>query len=203
MVLGKQLAFHIDSAHCAGCKTCQIACKDRANLEVGQLWRKVTLYEQGGWVLDGNAWRQNVSAFWVSMSCNHCENPLCVQACPTGAMYKREADGIVLVDQEKCVGCGYCAWSCPYNGPQMNPAVGKMGKCDFCLDRLQAGKRPVCVDACPFQLISYGYEEDLDKEGRTGTNWVNGMANPGLTQPNIRIKLPKAAVRSPLGKGEK
>jgi anaerobic dimethyl sulfoxide reductase subunit B len=196
--MSKQLGFYVNSANCAGCKTCQVACKDRANLEVGQLYRKVVKYEDGGWAKQGNAWVSNVTAYWISVSCNHCENPACVNVCPTGAMHKRAEDGVVMVDQDRCVGCQSCVWACPYDAPQYNPEIGKVGKCDFCADRLADGKRPVCVDACPFQLISFGEVEKLEQE-KGGTAWIKGLANPNRTKPALRINPPKGAINTPIG----
>ena len=105
--MADQLGFVIEQERCMGCKACQAACKDKNDLEVGQLWRRVTEVSGGGYFEDGNAIRQHVYAFWTSMSCNHCENPRCVQNCPTGAMHKRAEDGVVVVDQDKCIGCRY------------------------------------------------------------------------------------------------
>jgi len=199
--MGKQLGFHIDSRYCSGCKTCQVACKDRADLKVGQLWRRVYMYEDGGWFKVGAAWRSSVASYWVGISCNHCENPKCVDICPTGAMQKREEDGVVMVNTDLCVGCRSCAMACPYDAPQYNPDTGKMGKCDACSDRRAEGKRPVCVDACPFQLITFGPMDELEKT-KGGTPWVKGMADPRLTRPSLLINPATGAARSPQeGKG--
>lgn len=195
--MGRQLAFHVDSEHCIGCKACQIACKDRWNLELGQNYRKVVEYEQGGWVQEGAAWRTNAAAYWVSISCNHCADPGCVKICPTGATYKRAEDGVVLIDQERCVGCQSCSWACPYDAPQYNPATGKMGRCNLCVDRLAEGKNPVCVDACPYGLITYGEIEEIEAE-QGGTPWVQGLPDPRITKPSLRINPAPAARRSAL-----
>ncbi|HWI51547.1 MAG TPA: DMSO/selenate family reductase complex B subunit [Symbiobacteriaceae bacterium] len=200
--MSKQLGFFVNSMQCAGCKTCQVACKDRANLEVGQLFRKVVKHEEGDWVKRGNAWISNVTAYWLSISCNHCENPACVNVCPTGAMHKRAEDGVVMVDQDRCVGCQSCVWACPYDAPQYNPTIGKVAKCDLCADRLAEGKRPVCVDACPFQLISFGEIDKLEQE-KGGTAWIKGLANPTRTKPALRINPPKGAINSPIGRDGK
>lgn len=200
--MAKQLGFHVDATYCAGCKTCQVACKDRSSLEVGQLFRKVVKYEDGEWARVGNTWKTNVSAYWLSISCNHCADPTCVKVCPTGAMYKRAEDGVVLLDQERCVGCQSCVMACPYDAPQFNPAIGKVGKCDLCADRLADGKRPVCVDACPFQLISFGDIDELEQE-KGGTNWIKGLVDPNRTQPSLRINPPRGALSSPVGRNAK
>ncbi|MDF2627889.1 MAG: dmsB1 [Symbiobacteriaceae bacterium] len=197
--MAKQLGFHVDARFCAGCKTCQIACKDRSSLEVGQLFRKVVKHEEGGWVKQDDAWVTNVTAYWLSVSCNHCENPACVKVCPTGAMHKRAEDGVVMVDQSRCVGCQSCVWACPYDAPQYNPDLGKVGKCDLCADRLAAGQRPVCVDACPYQLLSFGEIDKLEAE-KGGTAAVAGLADPKRTQPSLRINPPKGAINAASGR---
>lgn len=107
----KRPAFHIDIDICTGCKTCMVACMDKNDLPVNILFRRVTEYTGGEWVTnpDGTC-EQNVFAYYVSISCNHCENPICIRSCPTTAMHKDE-NGIVSVDYDKCVGCRYCEWS--------------------------------------------------------------------------------------------
>jgi len=136
-----QLAFFFDSSACSGCKACQAACKDKHHLPVGLLWRRVYEVTGGGWTRSGAAWMSNVFAYNLSISCNHCERPICVEVCPTRAMHKR-ADGLVVVDQDRCMGCQYCSWACPYDAPQYDSASGHMTKCDFCADNLEAGLPP-------------------------------------------------------------
>ena len=92
-------AFRFDAAACSGCKACQAACKDRHNLPVGVLWRRVYEVTGGGWTRSGDTWTSDVFAYNLSISCNHCQQPVCVEVCPTRAMHKR-ADGIVVVDQD-------------------------------------------------------------------------------------------------------
>lgn len=197
--MAKQLGFHVDAAFCGGCKTCQIACKDRASLPVGQLFRKVVEYQDGGWVKVGNTWRENISAYWLSISCNHCEDPACVRVCPTEAMHKRAEDGLVIVNQERCVGCQSCVWACPYDAPQYNHETGKTGKCDGCADRLAQGQRPVCVDACPYQLITMADLDQIEKE-KGGTAAIRHLVAPTVTKPSLRINPAKGAIKTGVSK---
>lgn len=99
----------------------------------------------------------------LSIACNHCDDPQCVSHCPTTAMHKREEDGVVLVDHDKCVGCRYCTWACPYEAPQFDPAIGMMTKCDTCLDLREQGGNPMCVDSCPMRAIEFGLISELRK----------------------------------------
>jgi anaerobic dimethyl sulfoxide reductase subunit B len=178
-------AFFFDSSSCSGCKACQIACKDMHGLPLGQVWRRVYEVSGGDWEQAGSAWVSSVFAYNLSISCNHCERPACVEACPSGAMYKRP-DGIVLVDSSQCIGCKYCAWACPYGAPQYDPEAGVMTKCTFCFPLLEQDKPPACVSACPLRALDYGSREELERRYGTGAV-VFPMPDPNLTQPAVII----------------
>jgi Fe-S-cluster-containing dehydrogenase component len=100
------------------------------------------------------------------MSCLHCENADCVSVCPTGASYKREEDGIVLVDQDKCMGCNLCAWACPYGARELDQSQGVMKKCTLCIDRIydqalpEKERQPACVLTCPTKSRVFGDFDD-------------------------------------------
>ncbi|GAB4504170.1 MAG: hypothetical protein Fur0043_11630 [Anaerolineales bacterium] len=147
-------AFTFDASACTGCKACQMACKDKNNLPPGVLWRRVFEVCGGSWQQQGEAWTNDVFAYNLSIACNHCVHPKCAGVCPTNAYVQRE-DGIVYIDESKCMGCGYCNWACPYSVPQYNPELGRMTKCNFCLDELAQGKPPACVAACPMRVLNY------------------------------------------------
>ncbi|MDG1294954.1 MAG: 4Fe-4S dicluster domain-containing protein, partial [Planktomarina sp.] len=95
-------------------------------------------------------------------SCLHCEDAPCVTVCPTGASYKRAEDGIVLVNEDACIGCGLCAWACPYGAREMDQAAGVMKKCTLCVDRiynenlLEEDRVPSCVRTCPSGARHFG-----------------------------------------------
>ena len=101
-------------------------------------------------------------------SCLHCENAACVTVCPTGASYKRGADGIVLVDEDKCIGCGLCAWACPYGARELDARAGVMKKCTLCIDRIYneniapEEREPACVRTCPSRARHFGDLGDPD-----------------------------------------
>src|SRR6266542_3684061 len=147
-------AFTFDASACSGCKACQEACKDKNQLSVGVMWRRVIEVSGGGWVQEGKAWTNNVFAYNLSLACNHCVHPKCAGVCPTDAFVHR-ADGIVYIDPNKCMGCGYCSWACPYNAPRYNPDLGQMAKCNFCFDNIDAGLPPSCVAACPMRVLDF------------------------------------------------
>lgn len=153
-------AFTFDASACSGCKACQEACKDKNKLPVGMLWRRVIEVSGGEWHAVGSAWENSIFAYNLSIACNHCSHPKCAGVCPTDA-YTVRPDGIVLIDASKCMGCGYCAWACPYDVPQYDNEHGIMTKCDFCYDSIDAGLPPSCVAACPLRVLDYGTIEKL------------------------------------------
>jgi DMSO reductase iron-sulfur subunit len=147
-------AFTFDASACSGCKACQEACKDKNNLPVGVMWRRVIEVSGGGWVAQNGTWENSVFAYNLSIACNHCVHPKCAGVCPTDA-YVHRADGIIYIDPDKCMGCGYCSWACPYNAPRYNPDLGQMSKCNFCFDNIDAGLPPSCVAACPMRVLNF------------------------------------------------
>ena len=98
-------------------------------------------------------------AFFVPKLCNHCENPPCVQVCPVGATY-RAPDGVVLVDRNWCIGCGYCIMACPYGARFFHPEYHTAVKCTFCYHRITKGLKTACVQACPFGARQFGNLHD-------------------------------------------
>jgi len=153
------MGFYFDQTRCTGCHTCSVACKDWHDIDAGPAnWMRVEVIEKGKF--------PDLFAAWLASPCFHCENPACVQACPEQAIRKREADGIVVVDPDKCVGSNKCPQkclkACPWKVPQFGPEENaRMQKCDFCLERLEAGKAPICVEACPMYAIEIGPLDEL------------------------------------------
>ena len=189
----KQYAFFFDSNACSGCKACEMACRDKHDLETGILWRRVYEIVGGEWKTDNNVVQQNLVAYYISMSCNHCLDPECVYACPTKAMQKSE-DGIVFIDADLCIGCKYCSWACPYDAPQYNAQTGLMTKCDFCLDYLQQGKAPSCVAACPMRVLDFGELEELKR--KYPSKKIYPLPDESLTQPAFVVKIHKSAEKA-------
>src|SRR5512143_2434280 len=196
-------AFVLDASVCSGCKACQVACKDKNNLPLGVLWRRVYEVTGGSWQQEGDAWTSTVCTYNLSVACNHCEHAKCAGVCPVDAYDVRE-DGLVILDTSKCTGCGYCAWACPYEAPQYDAAAGVMTKCNFCVDNLDAGLAPACVSACPLRALDYvKVEEGQPLPAGYAALWETyaethpyPMANNSRTQPHLAIK-PHAGMRSP------
>jgi len=151
-----QLAFAFDVSRCSGCMACIVACLDQNDIaDTAHAFRHVSLFENAA------ATRPWIS--FLSLSCLHCGDAPCVMVCPTGALGKRGRDGIVTVREDLCVGCHSCALACPFGAPQF-PEGGKMAKCDFCLERIEAELEPACVRACPTRALGFGPLEALTEE---------------------------------------
>ena len=166
----KKLGLVIDLDICVGCHACAVACKQ---------WNDVGAYRP---VPDEDPYGSEPLGVWVNRvhtyevqpdakpamtvhfprSCLHCETPDCVTVCPTGASYKRADDGIVLVDEEKCIGCKLCSWACPYGAREYSEKKGVMQKCTLCVDRIYnesfevEDRQPACVAACPTRARHFG-----------------------------------------------
>ena len=189
--MAKQLGFFIDVTKCTGCKTCVVACKDAHDLPVGRNFRTVHEFVKGGWKKDADgAWEQDVSACYLSISCNHCSDPACVKVCPVKAHHKRTEDGLVVIDREKCIGCGMCARACPYGAPRLDEKAHKMTKCDACLDRLEKGRQPICVESCPQRAIEFGDIEELRRKHGTLAS-AGGLPDASVTKPSLVIRMPQ------------
>ena len=157
----KRLGLVIDLDTCVGCQACVTACKGWNDQGNG-------LSDQDPYGADpSGTFLNRVHSYQVSVpdavpqivnfprSCLHCENAPCVTVCPTGASYKRAEDGIVLVNEDACIGCGLCAWACPYGAREMDADQGVMKKCTLCVDRIgnenlpEEDREPACVRTCP------------------------------------------------------
>ncbi|MBM4761058.1 4Fe-4S dicluster domain-containing protein [Bacillus sp. B15-48] len=154
----KQYGMVIDRTKCIGCQTCIVACKLSNGTPKGVYWSKLKIVGSEVFYYGPGEFSKPLLQF-EPQQCNHCENPPCVENCPTNAMYKRE-DGIVQVNEANCIGCEYCTWHCPYNAPVIDSVKGKMSKCHFCVDRLESEEAPYCVEACPTDARLVGLISD-------------------------------------------
>ncbi|OGA48389.1 MAG: 4Fe-4S ferredoxin [Betaproteobacteria bacterium RIFCSPLOWO2_12_FULL_63_13] len=167
----------VDLKRCVGCQSCTVACKAQNGTPPGIFWTRVIEKEEGSYPF--------AYTVFMPLRCNHCSEPPCVPVCPTGASYQRETDNVVLVDQDQCVGCHACVVACPYEARFIatsaqgyygkNPTpyeqvsyrkwqVGTAQKCTLCVDRLDAGLQPVCIDTCPTRALSIGDLNDAHSE---------------------------------------
>lgn len=191
----KKLGLVIDLDTCVGCHACATSCKEwNAGGIAGPLtdenpygkdpfgvwFNRVHSYEVQG---TGNGepvtGKQDAAdnrlptpamTLHFPRSCLHCETPACVTVCPTGASYKRAEDGIVLVDEDKCIGCQLCSWACPYGAREYSEVEGVMKKCTLCVDRIynqnlpESERQPACVQACPTRARHFGDLGDPESE---------------------------------------
>lgn len=191
----RQYGFYLDADNCTGCNTCTIACKDKNSLPDGVFWRRIYETESGSHEKQGAAFLPHVHAFFITMSCNHCQNPSCVIACPFGALEKRDADGLVVVNIEKCKGCKKCISACPYGSLHMNKDSGKIGKCDGCLDLQNKGEAPACISACPMRVIEFGPIEELSSKHPNAVLLDQIMPKNKCTLPSFIIKPHRGEVK--------
>lgn len=185
-----QYGFHFNARRCTGCKTCMLACKDFHDLDRGVSFRQVYEYGGGSWqrAQDGTL-SHDCFAYYLSVACNHCANPACVKVCPTGAMHKDDR-GLVAVDDRRCIGCGYCALSCPYRAPKVDREAGHSAKCDGCSGRLTEGKAPVCVEACPLRALDFGDVDQLRDQYGTVAD-VPPLPDAAATSPSLVVTVPQ------------
>ncbi len=158
----KETGFYFDQTRCTGCYTCAVACKDWHDIDAGPVnWMRVEPIEEGRF--------PNLFLAYLASPCFHCADPPCVSACPSDAITKREPDGIVLVDREKCLGNTECRTlclnACPWGAPQFGSEDNaKMQKCDLCRERLEQEQQAICVEACPMYALDAGPLDELKKK---------------------------------------
>lgn len=178
---GEQYRFGFDMGACIGCHSCEVACAEQNGLPAGTVWRRVGEVEGGTF--------PNTRRFSLSMACNHCLEPACLEGCPTNA-YEKLDNGVVAHHADDCIGCQYCSWNCPYSVPVFQPDRRIVTKCDLCQPRLAEGLAPACVDACPTYAITV--EKVRVDEWRHDPAAGDGPGLPPveLTLSTTRLKLP-------------
>ena len=199
-----QLGWLIDLDKCTGCDSCSIACKSENNTR--PLSSPMPFKKGRGVLPDHVSYRWVVkkeggvyphpSLTFVTSACNHCEHPACLASCPKAdvndahnednAIFKRETDGIVLINQEVCIGCKNCIQACPYGAPQFNSQTETVEKCTFCIHRLEAGFLPACVTTCVGNALHLVDDFDPEDSGKNVPKELD-FANPLLTVPSVKF----------------
>lgn len=154
--MSEQYGFYVDTSRCIKCWACEVACKQWNGIKAGTVKRR--------WLVEtGEGTFPEVNRIFVTTACNHCENPACVDACPTGSISKRDEDGMVVVDKETCIGCQTCASACPFGVPAYEPEGGKMDKCDGCVECGRTPEdQPHCVATCPTKALHWGTLAEME-----------------------------------------
>lgn len=187
--------FFFDQSKCSGCGTCIVACKDFHMIKPGKGQLRKNRAVETGKFMDGS-----YKKFNMVYSCNHCEDPKCVPACPVGAVQKEAGTNIVKINRTACQGWGECIAQCPYNSPDLpedrqepvtlsrkTPTKGHRAfKCDMCAERREKGQQPACVSACLMRAIEWGPYDDL--AAKHGTNSMATGFPITDTKPSIIIK---------------
>ena len=174
----RKLGLVIDLDTCVGCHACVIACKGWNTENYGAPLADEDAYG----ATPSGSFLNRVHSYEITpetgqaqlvhfpKSCLHCEDAPCVTVCPTGASYKRVEDGIVLVNESDCIGCGLCAWACPFGAREMDPTAKVMKKCTLCVDRIYNAnlppedREPACVRTCPAGARHFGDLGDPDSD---------------------------------------
>ena len=167
-----QRGFVLDLDRCTGCGACVVACTNENSPADKVAWRNIATFNRQR--------LSNAPTFHYSLACNHCLDPACMEGCPADAYTKDPATGAVLIDQDRCIGCRYCIWVCPYDAPRFDAVGGVMEKCTFCQHRLADGLEPACVVACPVEALAFEVAESPAVVSR------GGFPDTGL-RPAIRV----------------
>ena len=165
-------AFVHDLATCVGCDACVVACASENATAPGGFWRQIVTFNEDR--------HPGLPVFHLSLACNHCLDAPCERHCPARAIARDDRTGAVLIDADRCIGCRYCSWVCPYDAPRFDAGRGVMGKCTLCHHRLRDGGKPACVGSCPTGALKLG---TLDGDGPRN---VAGFPDVGI-RPAIRF----------------
>jgi tetrathionate reductase subunit B len=188
----------IDLNSCSGCHACSVSCKAEHRAPSEFFRHRVQYVEKGTF--------PHVSRMFIPTLCQHCTDAPCIQSCPVDAI-KRTDQGIVVIDDNACVGSGTCVSACPYGAIYLDPKTQLATKCDFCQDRLEEGESPACVSTCPTDAILFGSENDpkiIDQlKAGTYTTWEHETrTKPRVFYQGLENGTEQALTRINLKKGE-
>jgi len=148
MIAMQQTGFIFDYSKCVGCHACLVGCFNENKTEPPITWRQVN---------NSNPKKIPLAGFVnLSIACNHCEDAPCLRHCPAKAYKRDEITGAVIHQPEKCIGCKYCTWACPFDAPKYNPQRGIVEKCHLCTHRVEKGLKPACAVQCPTGALAFG-----------------------------------------------
>jgi Fe-S-cluster-containing dehydrogenase component/DMSO reductase anchor subunit len=168
--------FIFDENKCVGCEACVVACINENGFQEPERWRNVHASNPQKF--------PGIALFYMSMSCNHCEIAVCMDNCPALAYSRSITTGAVLHNADKCIGCKYCTWNCPYDAPKYNPFSGVINKCNLCEARLSENQKPACASLCPTGALDFSFEANNTQSDTLDLNV------PVNTRPSIIIKKP-------------
>ncbi len=174
-IVSIQLGFQINLKRCIGCRGCEMACTNENQL--GILHRRTV----------SKIYNEQSDYVFLSMSCNHCENPACIAVCPKRCFRKRR-DGVVIHNARNCIGCKSCLGACPFNAPKFNSITNKVDKCNMCVERLDKSLNPACVSACiseALQLINI-----LEVKTNNEQGWAPYVTMAKFTKPSVTLIPP-------------
>ncbi|MDT8281609.1 MAG: DmsC/YnfH family molybdoenzyme membrane anchor subunit [Gammaproteobacteria bacterium] len=183
----RQHGFYFNADNCIACHACEAACSEKNDNPAHISFRSVGFVEGGTYPA-----YQRLN---ISITCNHCDDPVCLKGCPTRAYTKFAEYGAVLQDPDICFGCGYCTWVCPYNAPQLDPVKGQVSKCNMCVDRLEVGLKPACVSACLGNALDFGVVENIPENRTQAKTDIPGFPRTDITHPNIRFQQTRTPQR--------
>ena len=179
--MAQEMAMLHDVARCSACRACMVACKQWHDLPAdfstpfeGQYQSHADLTSKTYNLIKMNERVDKDGKFhwdFIKFQCMHCQDPACMKGCPEGAISRLDS-GAVVIDEEKCVGCGYCTTNCPFNVPRVDPDRNKSTKCDLCYDRIENGMEPACSKTCTAQAINFGTISEMKELARKRLMYV-------------------------------
>jgi formate dehydrogenase iron-sulfur subunit len=193
MRTAKTVSKYIDTTTCIGCKACEAACIEWNDLrrvateQTGTYQTMPTLHAEYWNLIRFNERDFDGGIVWLMRKdqCMHCDEPGCLAACPAPGAIVQYANGIVDVNPDQCIGCGYCETGCPFDVPRFHQTTGKMAKCTLCVDRVSVGLEPACIKACPTGCLQFGTKDDMVALGsaRVAQLKATGFQNASLYNP--------------------